>query len=91
MWKLKFDKAVSKADTTVGGAYSDAITNMSVVKTFALEQTEQAQIDRASDDVYRKKQTGLDIDVLLFFSTGFDEFWDRVISTRFDDLKMAGG
>lgn len=65
IWKLKFDKAVSEADSTVGGAYSDAITNMVIVKTFALEQAEQGHIDRAADDVYRKKKLAW---ILMFFS-----------------------
>ena len=65
IWKLKFDKVVSEADSTVGGAYSDAITNMAIVKTFALEQAEQGHIDRAADDVYRKKKLAW---ILMFFS-----------------------
>ena len=65
IWKLKFDKAVSKADSKVGGAYSDAITNMTIVKIFALEQSEQGQIDRAVDEVYRKKKTAW---ILMFIS-----------------------
>jgi ATP-binding cassette subfamily B protein len=65
IWKLKFDKAVSKADSTVGGAYSDAITNMAIVKIFALEQSEQGQIDKAADEVYRKKKLAW---ILMFIS-----------------------
>jgi len=65
IWKLKFDKAVSQADSVVGGAYSDAITNMFIVKSFALEQAEQGQINRAADDVYRKKKLAW---ILMFFS-----------------------
>ena len=65
IWKLKFDKAVSQADSTVGGAYSDAISNMAIVKTFALEQAEQDHIDLAADYVYRKKKLAW---ILMFFS-----------------------
>lgn len=65
IWKLKFDQAVAEADSSVGGAYSDAITNMSIVKSFALEQAEQGQIDQAADEVYRKKKIAW---ILMFIS-----------------------
>ncbi len=56
IWKLRFDKAVADADTKVGGVYSDAISNISIVKTFALEPNEQARVNHASDRVYRRKK-----------------------------------
>ena len=56
IWKLRFDKAVADADTKVGGVYSDAISNISIVKTFALEPNEQARVNQASDRVYRRKK-----------------------------------
>ncbi len=65
MWKLKFDKAVSEADSKVGGAYSDAISNIFIVKSFALEAREQSQIDQASDVVYKKKKIAW---ILMFVS-----------------------
>lgn len=55
IWKLRFDKAVASADSVVGGKYSDAISNIFIVKSFALEKQEQAGVDAAADDVYRKK------------------------------------
>ena len=55
IWKLRFDKAVAKADSKVGGKYSDAISNIFIVKSFALEAAEQSQVDQAADEVYRKK------------------------------------
>lgn len=55
IWKLRFDKAVAEADSTVGGKYSDAISNIFIVKSFALESHEQKQVNRAADDVYRKR------------------------------------
>ena len=55
IWKLRFDKAVAKADSKVGGKYSDAISNIFIVKSFALEAAEQSQVDLAADEVYRKK------------------------------------
>ena len=65
IWKLKFDQAVAKADSKVGAVYSDAISNIFVVKSFAMEQSEQAQINQASDFVYRKKKTAW---ILMFMS-----------------------
>ncbi len=65
MWKLKFDKAVSEADSKVGGAYSDAISNIFIVKSFAMEAREQHQIDQASDVVYKKKKIAW---ILMFVS-----------------------
>ena len=65
LWKLKFDEAVATADSKVGGVYSDAITNMFVVKSFALEQQEQKRVDQASNEVYKRKKTAW---ILLFIS-----------------------
>lgn len=65
IWKLRFDKAVAQADSAVGGAYSDAIGNIFVVKSFALEAGEQARINQASDIVYRKKKIAW---ILMFIS-----------------------
>lgn len=64
-WKLKFDQAVAKGDSDVGGAYSDAINNIFIVKSFSLEAREQSQINRASDLVYRKKKIAW---ILMFVS-----------------------
>ncbi len=65
IWKLKFDQAVAKGDSGVGGAYSDAINNIFIVKSFALEAREQSHINQASDLVYRKKKIAW---ILMFVS-----------------------
>ncbi len=65
IWKLRFDKAVAQADSGVGGVYSDAVSNIFVVKSFALEAREQAHVNQASDKVYRKKKIAW---ILMFFS-----------------------
>ncbi len=65
IWKLRFDQAVAKADSKVGGAYSDAISNIFIVKSFALEEREQGQINRYSDTVYHKKKIAW---ILMFAS-----------------------
>ena len=65
VWKLKFDKAVAEYDSKLGGAYSDAISNIFIVKSFALEQQEQSNIDGKADDVYAKKKIAW---ILMFIS-----------------------
>ena len=65
LWKLRFDQAVAEADSTVGGVYSDAISNIFIVKSFAMENREQARINTASDLVYRKKKIAW---ILMFIS-----------------------
>ncbi len=65
IWKLRFDKEVAKWDSKVGGAYSDAISNIFVVKSFALEAAEQSNVDHASNLVYKKKKVAW---ILMFVS-----------------------
>jgi ATP-binding cassette subfamily B protein len=65
IWKLGFDKAVAEADSKVGGAYSDAISNIFLVKSFALETSEQQRINQASDTVYKKKKLAW---IMIFIS-----------------------
>jgi len=65
LWKLKFDKAVASADSKVGGVYSDAISNIFIVKSFVLENKEQQRVNQASDQVYRRKKIAW---ILMFVS-----------------------
>ena len=65
LWKLKFDEAVAKADSKVGGVYSDAISNIFIVKSFVMEDKEQQRVDQSSDQVYRRKKTAW---ILMFIS-----------------------
>ncbi len=65
VWKLKFDKAVAERDSKLGGAYSDAISNIFIVKSFALEQFEQSNIDYKADATYQKKKIAW---ILMFVS-----------------------
>ena len=64
-WKLKFDEVVAKADSKVGGVYSDAISNIFIVKSFVMEDKEQQRVDQASDEVYRRKKIAW---ILMFIS-----------------------
>lgn len=54
IWKLKYDQAVATSDSKLGGAFSDAISNIFIVKSFALENSEQANINEKADVVYHK-------------------------------------
>ncbi|MFK8067401.1 MAG: ABC transporter ATP-binding protein [Gammaproteobacteria bacterium] len=65
IWKLRFDKAVAKADSVVGAKYSDAISNMFIVKSFAREASEQTGVNQAADEVLRKKTIAW---ILMFIS-----------------------
>ncbi len=65
VWKLKYDKAVAKSDSKLGGAYSDAISNIFIVKSFALEKSEQENIDEKADIVYQKTKIAW---ILMFIS-----------------------
>jgi len=56
LWKMRFDKAVAEGDSKVGGVVSDAISNIFIVKTFALENNEQTRVNNASNEVYRRKK-----------------------------------
>ncbi len=65
IWKLKYDKAVAEYDSKLGGAYSDAISNIFIVKSFALEKQEQDNVNGKADDVYAKKKIAW---ILMFIS-----------------------
>ncbi len=71
MWKLKYDKAVAESDSKLGGAYSDAISNIFIVKSFALEKSEQANIDEKADVVYQKTKIAW---ILMFISFAVQGF-----------------
>jgi len=65
IWKLKFDQAVAESDSKLGGAYSDAISNIFIVKSFALEQSEQSNINDKADVIYHKTKIAW---ILMFIS-----------------------
>ena len=74
IWKMRFDQAVATADSIVGGVFSDAISNIFVVKSFAMEQKEQTHINDASDEVYRKKKIAWFFTFLSFAVQGIMTF-----------------
>jgi len=74
LWKLRFDQAVAEADSKVGAVYSDAISNILIVKSFALETIEQKRINEASNHVYRKKKIAWILMFVSFAVQGFMTF-----------------
>ena len=79
LWKMKFDKAVAEGDSKVGGVYSDAISNIFIVKTFALENNEQSRINQASDLVYRRKKIAWLMTFISFAVQGFLTFGIEIL------------
>lgn len=65
IWKLKFDEVVAQADSKVGAVYSDAISNIFIIKSFVMEEKEQQRINQASDLVYKRKKIAW---ILMFIS-----------------------
>jgi len=65
IWKLKYDKRVAERDSKLGGAYSDAISNIFIVKTFSLEAREQNNIDEKAQATYKAKKLAW---MLMFIS-----------------------
>jgi ATP-binding cassette subfamily B protein len=65
IWKLKFDKASAEWNSKMGGVYSDAITNMFVVKSSVLVAKEQTVVDETAEISYQKRRIAW---ILMFIS-----------------------
>jgi ATP-binding cassette subfamily B protein len=65
IWKLKFDERVAVWDSKLGGAYSDSISNIFIVKSFALENEECAYVGKLADEAFRKRRIAW---ILMFIS-----------------------
>jgi ATP-binding cassette, subfamily B, bacterial len=74
MWKMRFDKAVAEGDSKVGGVVSDAVSNIFIVKTFALENNEQNRVNKASNEVYRRKKIAWLLTFISFAVQGIMTF-----------------
>lgn len=74
IWKMRFDKAVAEGDSKVGGVYSDAVSNIFIVKTFALENNEQKRVNQASNEVYRRKKIAWLLTFISFAVQGIMTF-----------------
>lgn len=91
IWKLKFDEAVARGDSKVGGVYSDAISNIFIVKSFALEAFEQQRVNQASDFVYRKKKTAWILMFVSFAVQGLMTFGMELLLVYLMILKWQAG
>ena len=65
IWKLKYDQAIAETDSKLGGAFSDAISNIFIVKSFTLEESEKQTISDKADAVYARKKIAW---ILMFIS-----------------------
>lgn len=65
LWKLKYDEQVAEWDSKLGGLYSDNISNIAVLKSFALETIEQAHVRDAATTLYKKRRFAW---ILMFIS-----------------------
>lgn len=70
IWKLRFDEAKAQWESKIGGAYSDAITNIFSVKSFALESQEQSIVDEAAETTFRKRRLAWALDFVSFAVQG---------------------
>lgn len=71
VWKLKFDTRVAALDSRLGGAYADSVSNIFVVKSFALEPKEQATINTIADESFQKRNIAWLLMFLSFAVQGF--------------------
>ncbi|CAA9891353.1 ATP-binding cassette, subfamily B, bacterial [Candidatus Methylobacter favarea] len=74
IWKMRFDKSVAQSDSKLGGVLSDALSNIFIVKSFALEPSEQVNINQASDQVYQTKKTSFKFMFISFAVQGLMTF-----------------
>lgn len=65
LWKLKYDEQVAEWDSKLGGLYSDSISNIAVLKSFALESHEQANVRHFARILYKKRRFAW---ILMFIS-----------------------
>jgi ATP-binding cassette, subfamily B, bacterial len=91
VWKLRFDKAVAQADSGVGALYSDAVSNMFVVKSFVMEAREQAHINQASNRVYKKKKIAWTLTFISFAVQGLMSFGIQLLLVYLMIAKWKAG
>jgi ATP-binding cassette subfamily B protein len=79
VWKLKFDIRVAEMDSKLGGAYADGISNIFIVKSFALEQQERVNISTLADESYRKRNVAWMLTFVSFAVQGLLVFGIELI------------
>lgn len=65
LWKLKYDERVAEWDSKLGGLYSDNISNIAVLKSFALEVHEKEHVRSTATTLYKKRRFAW---ILMFIS-----------------------
>lgn len=91
IWKMKFDKSAAEADSTVGGRYSDAISNIFILKSFALEEKEQQKINHSADILYRKRTIAWIMEFISFAVQGLLTFGIELLLVYLMILKWREG
>ena len=71
VWKLRYDVRVAAMDSKLGGAYSDGISNIFIVKSFALETQERENISNIAEESYHKRNTAWLLTFVSFAVQGF--------------------
>lgn len=71
VWKLKYDERVAEWDSKLGGAYSDTVSNIGIVKGFALETKERDTIKTMAQELYKRRRLSW---ILMFISFGVQGF-----------------
>jgi len=56
IYRMKFDEAESKLDSKIGAVYSDALSNISAIKTFAQEENEQMKVNEIAYELFKKRR-----------------------------------
>lgn len=70
IWKLRFHEVMAQWESKIGGAYSDAISNIFSVKSFALEPQEQKIIDETAETTFKKRRLAWILDFVSFAVQG---------------------
>ncbi|WP_020396270.1 ABC transporter ATP-binding protein [Thiolinea disciformis] len=56
IWKLKYNERTAAWDSKLAGIYADNISNIFIVKSFALETQESQRVSNTADSLYRARR-----------------------------------
>lgn len=71
VWKMKYEEDVAKADSKVGAAFADAISNIFTLKSCAQEEEEEAHVKAVSFDLLKKRAWSWTLQHINFAVQGF--------------------
>lgn len=74
LWKLKFNERVAACDSRLGGAYADSVSNIFIVKSFALEHQEQQRVYQLADATYKARRLAWTLEFIAFAVQGLLTF-----------------